>query len=282
MKKTGIMLCFLVVSCTHYGQLTYVTELPDLLKENSGMEVLSGSVYWFINDNGNKDHIYGVDKAGKIIRDINIKEAKNNDWEDLTKDDKGNLYIGDFGNNRSDRKDLKVYKIPNPEAENKKELTAEKIAFYFPDQEEFPPKKRKRFYDVEAFFYKGGYLYLFTRNRSSEFDGTTRCYKIPATAGEHEAVLTGKYQLCDEVKLCQVTSAAVSPDGNKVVLLGSDSVWLLTDFIGDRFFDGTVKRLSFGHYSQKEAVCFLDNQTLLISDERHGAEGQHLYSFTFP
>ena len=277
--KLMIISAFLLVSCTNYGQLEYLHKLPGTLKENSGMEVLSGSTYWFINDAGNKDHLYGVNKEGKIVRDINIKNAKNEDWEDLTKDNDGNIYIGNFGNNKNDRKDLSIYKVPNPETNKGDELEAEKIAFYFPGQEKFPPKKKNRVYDVEAFFYLKGNLYLFTRNRSSDFDGTTRCYRIPAKAGKHETELLGTYSLCDDPKVCQVTSAAISPDNSTVVLLGHDSVWTFTGFKGDYFLKGKAERVSLGHFSQKESVCFLDNTTLLISDEKNGAEGQNLYAF---
>jgi sugar lactone lactonase YvrE len=46
----------------------------------------------------------------------------NIDWEDITKDKDGNLYVGDFGNNDNERKDLCIYKI------DKKSLTT-KVPF---------------------------------------------------------------------------------------------------------------------------------------------------------
>jgi sugar lactone lactonase YvrE len=31
-----------------------------------------------------------------------VENAENNDWEDITKDIHGNIYVGDFGNNDND------------------------------------------------------------------------------------------------------------------------------------------------------------------------------------
>lgn len=280
MKHSQLLILFLLISCNDYGQLNYITKLPKTLKENSGIAVLSSdSLIWFINDGGNKDHIYGVDRQGWIARDINIKNAKNVDWEDLTKDDQGNLYIGDFGNNANDRKNLAIYKIPNPENSSKDELEAEKIEFYFPEQKKFPPKKKGLIYDVEAFFYNNGHFYLFTRNRSSKFDGTTLCYKIPAVKGKQPAKLIGSLKICDDYGTCQITSADISPDEKRVVLLSHDAVWVLSDFLDDDFINGKLTKLPLGHTSQKESVCFLDGTTLFISDEEDHMSGRNLYSF---
>ena len=280
MKKILTLIAFICYSCNDYGQTSYITKLPKTLQENSGLTTVSpDGLIWFVNDGGNKDHIYGVDLKGKIKRDIKIKNAKNVDWEDLSKDDQGNIYIGDFGNNANYRKNLAIYKIPDPGNSSENELEAEKIEFYFPEQKKFPPKKKGLFYDVEAFFYSNGHFYLFTRNRSSKFDGTSLCYKIPATMGRHPAKLIGSIKTCDDYDICQITSADISPDGKQAVLLSHDSVWVLSDFLNDDFTNGKLTRLPLGHTSQKESVSFLDATTLLISDEENHSSGRNLYSF---
>ena len=100
MKKANLyFLFFVLASCSNYGQLTLVSDLPSSLKEVSGNEIIYNSeLIWMLNDSGNKAEVFGVNKDGKIKSIIKIK-AKNHDWEDLTSDEKGNLYIGDFGNN---------------------------------------------------------------------------------------------------------------------------------------------------------------------------------------
>ncbi len=280
MRSFVLLLSLLFVGCTNYGQLEYVAKLPKSLKESSGVEVISGSIIWSINDSGNEPVLIGLNNQGKEIRQLWIENAKNTDWEDLTKDDEGNLYIGDFGNNGNDRKDLTIYKVFQPEGISTASTTAEKITFYFPEQKDFPPKKSKRFYDVEAFFYASGNLYLFTRNRSTKFDGTTFCYRIPAEAGHHKATRLGSYPVCTKSNRCQVTSAAISPSRKQVVLLTHDSVWILSGYQGDDFLRGNIMQLPLEHFSQKEAVCFETENTLLITDEKDHTTGRNLYRFT--
>jgi hypothetical protein len=271
-----------MLGCNDYGQLTYRFKLPKILKENSGIAIIPGNkLLWFVNDSGNKDHLYGLDSIGKIKQELNIKNAKNNDWEDLTSDENGNIYIGDFGNNRSDRKNLVIYKVSITD-NAKKEVPAEKIEFYYPEQTDFSSKKKSLLYDVEAFFYFQDHFYLFTRNRSTPFNGKTFCYKIPATPGKHPAQLMGSINICDDPNNCQITSAAISASGKQVVLLTYDTVWLLSEFINDNFTKGALTPLTLKHRSQKESVCFEDENTLLISDEENHSFGRNLYSFKLP
>ena len=134
---------FILCSCANHGQLTYIVKLPKDLKENSGLVTYRENTAWSIEDSGNSDNIYKINFDGEVIKTLEVKNAKNKDWEDLTKDDYGNLYIGDFGNNENKRKDLTVYKLPNPETEPGDKIEAEKIKFSYPEQKDFPPKKIK-------------------------------------------------------------------------------------------------------------------------------------------
>lgn len=277
------LLYFILISCnTNYGQLTPVARLPKTLTENSGIEVISrDSTIWVVNDSGNKDHIYQVGFDGKIRRDINIKHAKNIDWEELTKDNDNNLYIGDFGNNKNKRKDLTIYKIKNPETVKGKETDAEKITFNYPEQKDFPPKKKHKYYDAEAFFYLDGYFYLFTKNHTKPFDGISFLYKIPAKKGHHKAERIGEYNLCADKDNCKFTAAAISPDKKTVALLGHNRVWLFSGSENENFFNAPIKEtIELQHSSQKEGLCFLGNDTLLISDEGKGSSGRNLYKLT--
>ncbi|NER14637.1 hypothetical protein GWK08_14370 [Leptobacterium flavescens] len=279
MKKIFVLIGLLLFSCSDYGQLSYVLKIPNKLSENSGIEYSEAKgLLWVIEDSGNKDHIYALDKKGKIVRNINIKKAKNSDWEDLSRDNKGNFYIGDIGNNYNMRKDLTIYKIPDPDkTPDAEELEAEKITFEYPEQTRFPPKKSERIYDAEAFFYYREHLYIFTKNRSTPFTGKTYLYRIPAKKGHHKAELIASHFMCGEYLNCAITAAAISPDMKKVVLLSHDKVWVFSDFTTDNFFEGKKREIALNHYSQKEGICFKDNDTLLISDEDNVVVGRNLY-----
>ncbi len=264
-------------SCSQ--ETTKITEFfsfPENLNEVSAIEFIPGSdKIWALQDSGNNAELYELDKTGKITNVIAVN-AQNNDWEALASDESGNLYIGDFGNNKNKRKDLCIYKISNSNLQSKS-ADASKISFYYPEQKEFPPKKSKLFYDAEAFFYFKNNFYIFTKNRSSTFDGTTFIYKIPNIEGHHAAVLIGKFKACDIYKQCAVTAADISPDGKKAVILSANRIWLFENFPEDRFADGKVSEIKLGHFSQKEGVCFISDSEIYIADEKKKKLGGKLY-----
>jgi hypothetical protein len=273
-----IVSSFLLCSCTNYGQLEVIADLPGSLHENSGIQLIHNSnLLWALNDGGNKNRIYGINTKGEIKKVVTIN-AKNNDWEDLTSDPKGNLYIGDFGNNDNNRKNLAVLKVDTNDLKNKKNADVERIQFYFPFQKKFPPKNKQLYFDTESFFFFNDSLYLFTKSRVKGDFGKTSLYKIPATEGNHAAEFISDYSSCKKSK-CSITSAAMSKDQKKVVLLSSESILLLTDFEDDNFFNGKIIKLPLGHKSQKEGVCFKNNKNLYITDERSHGSGGNLYEF---
>ena len=209
--------------------------------------------------------------------EIEIEGVENVDWEDLTSDKEGNLYIGDFGNNDNDRKDLTIYKIDKKLLAGKKASHNTKISFYYPEQKEFPPKKSERYFDAEAFVEQNGSFYLFTKNRSAKFDGSFYVYKIPNTEGVHAAQFIAKLKSCDVYNKCAIAGAAKSPDGKTIALIAADKLWLLTDFENDNFPRLNMQMYPLNHFSQKEGISFKDDNTLLIADEKNNKTGGYLY-----
>ncbi|WP_299433981.1 hypothetical protein [uncultured Maribacter sp.] len=266
-------------ACNNTGKLKLITDLPKQLNENSGIVTFNLKSAWFIEDSGNNDKIYKVNFDGKIVKTLEVKGVKNKDWEDLTKDDKGNVYIADTGNNENKRKDLVIYKIPNPEIEKGGKIDAEAIHFYYPEQEKFPPKKNHLFYDAEAIFYYNNFLYLITKNRSHPFNGEAFVYKIPSIAGNHKAQLIDTLNFCDDWNTCQITSADIAPDGSKLILLSYGKLFIITDFKDANFSKGKIESIDLESTNQLESVCFLNQSTLLLSDEKKGSTGRNMYSF---
>lgn len=271
---------FIISSCSNYGQLKVVTDLPSNLEEISGMVTYNDSTIWVIEDNGNKDEIYQVDFKGEILKTLKVKNGDNDDWEDMATDEFGNVYIGDIGNNHNSRKNLVIYKIPNPTTKPGDKIDAEHIEFYYPDQKEFPPSKDALFYDAEALFHHGNKLYIITKNRSKPFKGVARIYALPDTKGVHEAVLIGEFTPCKDWKTCQITSIDIAPKGDKIIALSYGKLFVFTDFIWDNFTKGQIQEIDLGARTQLESVSFLNDSTLLISDERSHGTGGNLYTYT--
>ncbi|WP_299016369.1 hypothetical protein [uncultured Polaribacter sp.] len=276
MKNVLFIFVFTIfVGCQNFGQLRLLADLPKKLEEVSGIEIVpNSSLIWMINDSGNKPELYGLNKRGKIKKEINII-AKNHDWEDLTSDENGTIYIGDFGNNDNSRKNLSIIIVEQNELDEKN-AEVDEIEFEYPDQNQFPPKKAKRYFDAEAFFYFKSYLYIFTKSRVKDNFGKTTLYKVPAQKGEFVAEKVAEFESCAAME-CWITSADISTDGKKVVLLSQKSILVFTDFKADNFFSGKVKVVDLEHVSQKESITFKDNNTVLITDERAYGAGGNLY-----
>ncbi|WPR70273.1 hypothetical protein SLW70_09980 [Flavobacterium sp. NG2] len=279
-KYYKLLLVFLVLACHQKTEdLIELFSFPKSLKEVSGINSNESGLIWAIEDSGNKNEIYALDKNGKIQQTIRVNGVENNDWEDITKDKLGNLYVGDFGNNDNYRKDLAIYKIDKTALSDSETTPAAIIRFAYPEQKDFPPKKKNRHFDVEGFIEWKGNFYLFTKNRSSNFDGTAFIYKIPNTAGFHQAQRIGEFKTGPDFENYAITSAAISPDEKKLVLLTHSKIILFENFKNDDFLSGKRTDLELNHFSQKEAVCFKDNATLYIADEKVKKTGGKLYEF---
>lgn len=274
-----ILIAAVLISCNTASEtIKEIFVLPKKISESSAVEVTEKSdLIWTLEDSGNEPQLFALNKKGKIINTLHITNIQNTDWEDLTSDKQGNLYIGDFGNNDNSRKDLSIYKITASDLTKKETTVAETVSFFYPEQTLFPPKKSERFYDVEAFFISGDYFYLFTKNRSSKFDGTTLLYQVPNKAGNHPAKLLSSFKTCDNFNHCAITSADISPDGGKVALLSADKVWIFSGFKDNDFLSANVEQIELNSFTQKEGICFVDNQTLLITDEKDKKTGGKLY-----
>jgi len=253
--------------------------LPVELHEISGMEFDRSGDLWGINDGGNTADLFQIDSSGSIGRSINISNATNVDWEDLTQDDQGNFFIGDFGNNRNKRRELTIYKMDNPADIPGNRALAEIVHFQIDEEPPTDHGQSGGNFDLEAFVSYQGRLYLFTKNHSP-FDGYTNMYRLEDNAGEKKAQLVSRYQTCRSGRLrCWVTGAALSPDRKKLALLGSNRIWLFRNWTGDDFFTGDVEEIDLGMITQKEAIAFQNDSTVVLSDEKFLGIGGNLYSY---
>lgn len=282
----AINLLILTVSCSQTivkplepidSAITTIALLPDLLSESSGLEITAPEIYWSHNDHKGAAQLYAFDDDGTLLRTLTIDNATNEDWEDMAKDKEGNLYIGDFGNNDNDRKDLKIYKIANPQLHLLDNVNAEIINFKFKDQKAFPPNEKEMFFDIEAMFIKGTHIFLLSRDRSKPFSGKTRLYQLLNSPGNQEAVFLAEFETNPKKNKGQITSADISPDEKKLVILANEALWIFQDFQGNNFFSGEVTRMDLPWNYQMEAVAFEDNKTIFLTNEKQGEHVARLH-----
>ncbi|APY09619.1 hypothetical protein BWZ20_06855 [Winogradskyella sp. J14-2] len=262
--KRLILIMLIAVSCQSAGQLKIEGSINNALEEASAAEFIPQSdLIWTIEDSGNDSDLFGLDASGKIVKKMAITNASNIDWEDLTSDKQGNLYIGDFGNNNEKRKHFRILKI-NHDDLDRETAEAEIIDFTVP--------KKKYSKDFEAFFLYKDAFYIFSKETKKFI-----ILKVPNSPGKHEAVLNHEFNL--NGKHNKITSADISDDGKTIVLLNHDKLWKLSNFNDDDFFSGVIEELQFNNNTQKEGVCFKTSSEVYITDERNGDEGGNIYSF---
>lgn len=284
-----VIFAFILLSCNPKAQdsvtksqddLKTEFSLPKKLKEVSGMALSQDhKTIWAIEDAGNKNVVYGLNRQGELTADVLVENAENNDWEDITKDAAGNIYIGDFGNNENDRQNLSILKLDLKNDSQKSTKIIQTTKFNYQGQTEFPPKKSNLLYDCEAFVEKDGSFYLFTKNRSKGFDGTFLVFRIPNEEGDFEAKLVGKLKLEGGYADAAITSAS-NNSKNEIVLLNHKNINILSGFTANDFSSAKIQKIPLNHNSQKEAVVFVDDKTLLIADEKDKKTGGNVYQFS--
>ncbi len=271
-----IILISFILQAQQKVTLKEVCKLEKVLNESSGLVIANGNI-WTHNDSWGEPVLYAIDESCQI-KTILYVSGQNKDWEELAKDDAGNIYIGDFGNNDNKRHDLKIYKIPSPANLKDNIAKPEIIEFKYPDQNRFPPAPSNMQFDMEAMIWFNGSLYLFSKNNTEPFTGYTKLYRLPDAPGKYTAELVDSIFLGAEPKISHwVTGADISPDKKKLVLLSHDKIWLFTCFEGDNFFSGKKETIIFPTFTQKEAICFINDHELYLTDEVIFKTGGKLY-----
>ena len=106
------------------------------LDEASGMAPGYNGVFFVHNDG--RDHLFAIDGTGRNLGRMKVKDARNRDWEDITRildDDFPLLVIGDTGDNMRTRNKVRLYFIeePDPDDFNGKVRPVHKLDIRYPD-----------------------------------------------------------------------------------------------------------------------------------------------------
>lgn len=239
--------------------------------EPSGMVVSPSheGVYWVHGDSGTPAALFSVASDGKVTGRLDVEGAQNIDWEDLTLDDEGHLWIGDIGNNNSARDDLRLYRVSEPSSVDASMSAAVEveIPFVYPDQE---PNVRN--WDAESLVFAKGSLYLLTKHRE---DTRTVLYRVPSLEGSSQPLELERIAEMDvggaERSYGGMTTAAdVSPDGKHLAILTYHSLFVLSiPSEGANLFGETVAVIDFNQAAtaQCEALTWIDNETIRFSNE---------------
>ncbi len=259
------------------------TKLPAVLKEVSGMARTTNGDLWLLNDSHNPSDLFRYDPIEGKLLEVRHLPVPNRDWEDLTSDTKGNLYVGDVGNNYNKRRDLRIYRY-NPATG-----ALDSILFKYPDQRDFAPADKTAWnFNCEAIVFFRDSLHLFSKNN---FKGNfyTKHYVLPARPGTYVAELRDSFYLKNRV----VTGAALSKDGSTLAItsyiigkrLGflpytKASVFYFTNFKDSNFLQGKQLRKRLPKFllaRQFESVVQWDETRWLVANEGRKPQFQSVW-----
>lgn len=254
-------------------KVTNLGQMPPEITESSGLELADEpNTFYTHSDHGNGAAVlYKIDQSGKLLKTITVGGATLVDWEDLARDDSGNLYIGDVGNNSGNRSELKIYKVnaTNPGS-------SQTISFSYDTRDAVQSKGKKgkgktksaKNFNSEAIFWHNGSLFLVTK--ASGGGGDAHLFQVSDSPGSHTAKHIGQKALGDKI-----TSADISPSGDKLVLMSLGKLHVF-NLSGTDYFKGNPQTINLGNVGQTEGMVFTDNNTIVFSNE-----GGQLFKYTF-
>ena len=250
------------------------------------------NVWWVHNDSGDTPRIFAIDSTGSVHvapwhageyaagagadssetppwPGVQLGAAAHIDYEDIAVEDSV-LYLGDIGNNGNARRDLGIYVIREPFYHDRRTRPVKHLPLRYPDQETFPAQEWH--FDAESLFVDDGTLYVLTKHREGQQINSpeegTKLYRLDTEHTHRVNTLT----LVDRHDtIPPPTAAALSPNGERLAVLGYASVWLFPRPEDETHWLSTKPRriaLPADQSQQAEAVTWDDPHTLRITNEQ--------------
>ena len=194
--------------CTADSTRVVLSAVP----EASGVAVSrrTPGLLWSMNDSG-EPRLVAFDASGAMKARVRVTGATTDDWEDLASAPcrQGScLYIADIGDNRTSRRTITLYRVPEPRTDDQATAPAEAFTAAYPDGA----------HDAEALFLdSSGRAYIVTKAKSKE----TALYRWP----QLRAGATGMLERLTSLPLEHVTGADASADGTWVALRTNDQLY---------------------------------------------------------
>jgi hypothetical protein len=234
-------------------------------------------VFWLHND-GDDGRLFAVRANGKSAGSIELP-AKVVDVEDIAigpgpTDGIDYIYLGDIGDNNASRREIKVLRFAEPKLSGKREISIDqmaKIRLVYPATPQ----------DAEALLVDPltRELYVITKERTR-----ARFYRASADELQDGAVIVLK--LAGTLPVGDVSSAAISPDGRRIIVRQENAGWLwgrdpneslTAAFSTDRM---SIPVLGAGQGPNGEAVTFSPDGSRYFTISE--GKKQPIYGFPVP
>ena len=246
---------------THTPHYTVLSQhnLPDELKETSGLYCPEVGSAFTVNDSGNEPIIYKIDHMGQILGE-QVVASKNTDWEALTGDSQY-FYIGDIGNNNGKRKFVQIHAVPKNNQLSEADVTTSRI-FYINNVIE-KNEYVKHDFDAETLINLNDSLLLFSKSWKT---GTLFIYQLnkeePNQYVEHVSEIEGLPGV--------VTGGDFDSKNNRFILVGYgiNAMRNFNPFIAILNRDLTLlKSFEVQGFGQMEGICVTPNGEIWFTQE---------------
>jgi len=260
--------------------LELLTKLNSQINESSGLIYLDGRLITH-NDSQGEAMLYELDSlTGNVVRQVEILNAVNTDWEDICYDEQY-IYIGDFGNNNGNRTDLKIYRVSRQAYLENDAVTAEVISFNYSDQTDFSNASPNAEFDAEALIALGDSLYIFTKDWANL---RTVVYPIPKVPGEYQLIKTDSLDI-DGL----ATGATVCSETGRILLSAytilQPFIVSISEYEGNAFSQGSVQIINVqtptGYSYQIEGIAAISHQLVYLTAEENILGDAALYKLGF-
>jgi hypothetical protein len=231
---------------------------------------------WTHNDSGDGPFLYALDEDGKRLGVWRVSGAEADDWEDIAagtgpQSENSYLYVGDIGDNEEARREITIYRVPEPEVTSadanstrkNPRLTelAERIRLQYPDG--------RHNAEVLLVHPVTSDIYVITKT----LDTVPKVYKLAApylSSGVNRLTLLGTIP---GLRTGLLTGGDIAPDGNSVILCDYFGAYELRLHGGASKFDEvwrqTTNNINLGPRQQGEAICYAaDNSAVYATSEK--------------
>lgn len=254
------------------AQITETIELPDLVEEASGVIITPDDFLYIINDSGNEPRLFEFTFPELSYQGSYYIDVRNRDWETITQDRMGNVYICDIGDNQNQYYHKTIYKFPRRALNHQFDtIYPTEYVVNFPEN---PRLDHQLDFDWESAVWYRNQLHHFSKNRRKPFDGKLLSFSWNPMESDSVNRIDSTVISGISREFNWITDATLSPDGRHLFLLSSNRIFAFLDFPESDFFKGYPMELPLSGIRQREGICFSSDEELVVVSEDHPVLGE--------
>ncbi len=248
--------------------------LPKIINETSGLEFYNNNFITH-NDSGGEPSLYVFNEEGEIVETIGLNknpdfEIENNDWEDITNDNKY-FFVADTGNNFGNRDNLNIIRV----SIGANLMVDGIIKISYSDQDSFFPRPKHK-YDAEAIIIIDDKIALFSKDRENL---NTDLYLVDKDQNGQQILMSKFNYTVGSL----ITGGDYNKENSLLALVSYNSKGEQYLILFENFELNNLENNNFTKYkipierAQIEAIKIIDQKTFWITSEDEGVGSPFMY-----